>query len=102
MVVSAWASAALSGPTTRSVDGADVGDADVGGGGGGCLSLLVQAPSAKSTAAMKLTTPFFPSSVRKPSAISSLSSLRAPNVGHLNCAVLRFFSFYFDAPEYWT
>ena len=56
MVASAWASAGVSGPTTRSVAGADDGDSDVAGGVGS-FSQLVHALSARTAAANRLTTP---------------------------------------------
>src|SRR5258706_3804716 len=55
MVASARASSGLRGPTTRSVGGADAGDAYVAGGGGGVLS-RVHALSVR-PAATRLTRP---------------------------------------------
>ena len=56
IVASASASAGVSGPTTRSVAGADDGDSDVAGGVGS-LSQPVHALSARTTAATRLTPP---------------------------------------------
>src|ERR1039458_3606529 len=53
MVASAWASAGVSGPTTRTVGGADAGDADVAGGAEG-LSPLPHALSDRTAAATRL------------------------------------------------
>jgi hypothetical protein len=81
MVASACASAGVSGPTTRSVAGADAGDADVAGGGGGMPS----PPHAFSPMTAAATRPATPSRfvymgvLTRPSALlSACCSCLAP------------------------
>jgi hypothetical protein len=80
MVASAWASAGVNGPTTRSVGGADAGDADVAGGAEG-LSRLEHALSASTAAATRLTTPIRELTNR----VWSSKKLISSNPGFLFC-----------------